>query len=109
MKDLPLSSTAGGERFAGFDVMAQSSHWDAATRDLVESRLEPAHPCSFFSLAEQATAGALFDQLLDQRGEPKVPVLEMVDARLAAEETDGWHYELKKEGEPAVNKKKIYT
>jgi hypothetical protein len=54
----------------------------------------------FFTVREQATAGALFDVLLDQRGEPRVPVLQMVDARLAEAETDGWRHEaLPEDGE----------
>jgi hypothetical protein len=48
---------------------------------------------SFFSPFEQATAGALLDQLLAQRSEPKVPVLAMLDRRLALDETDGWRYD----------------
>jgi hypothetical protein len=90
---LPLSESRGGGRFAGFDVLGQAKHWDAVTRDVVASRLDPPGPLRFFSLTEAATAGALFDQLLDQREEPRVPVLGMVDDRLARDETDGWRYE----------------
>jgi hypothetical protein len=50
-------------------------------------------PLRFFTRLEAQTAGALFDQLLDQRSEPRVPVLELIDARLAKDETDGWRYE----------------
>jgi len=89
---LPLDDAHGGNRFPGFDVLAQSGHWDAATRDVVADRLGPDRRLRFFSAVEAATAGALFDQLLDQHGEPKVPVLEMVDRRLARDETDGWRY-----------------
>jgi hypothetical protein len=35
----------------------------------------------------------LVDLLLDQRSDPKVPVLPMIDARLAEASTDGWRYE----------------
>jgi len=59
----------------------------------VLGRLGPPEPLRFFSPAEEATAGALFDQLLDQWEEPKVPVLAMVDQRLNANRTDGWHYD----------------
>ena len=42
----------------------------------------------------------LFDQLLDQREPPRVPVLEMIDARLAEAQTDGWRYaDLPEDGE----------
>ncbi len=46
----------------------------------------------FFTPAEEAVARALCDQLLAQHGERQVPVLELIDARLAGEETDGWRY-----------------
>jgi len=55
-------------------------------------RLGPPQPLRFFSPAEQATATALLDHLLDQWDEPKVPVLAMIDQRLVEGSTDGWHY-----------------
>jgi Gluconate 2-dehydrogenase subunit 3 len=80
-------------RFDGYDVLSQVPTWDDVTAGLVLRRLGPPQPLRFFSPAEQATASALFDQLLDQREEPKVPVLAMVDERLNANLTDGWRYE----------------
>lgn len=86
--------TPGGRgRFPGFDVMDEVDRWDDVTAGVVLDRLGPREDFSFFSLSEQATAGALLDQLLAQRDEPKVPVLAMLDRRLAVEETDGWRYE----------------
>jgi len=80
-------------RFPGFDVLTQAKHWDTVTAGLITARTgPPAEPC-FFTDAEQACAAALLNQLTGQCGEPlEVPVAEMVDARLAAGETDGWHY-----------------
>jgi hypothetical protein len=86
--------TPGGQgRFPGYDVLAEMGRWDATTTGVVLSRLDPPTDFSFFTPAEQATAGALFDVLLAQHEEPKVPVLALVDRRLAADETDGWMYE----------------
>jgi hypothetical protein len=93
MTSLPLNPMHGGGRFPGFDVMAQASRWDAVTRDLIEERVSTRRPLRFFSLLEAQTAGELFDLLLDQHQEPRVPVLELIDARLAKDETDGWRYE----------------
>lgn len=93
MSSLPLDSTNGGGRFPGFDVTTQSQHWDVATRTKVMRRTEPTTAPRFFTEQEQATATALFNQLLYQREEPRVPVMNMVDGRLADHETDGWHYE----------------
>lgn len=81
------------ERFPGFDVLGQVDSWDAVTAGAVLDRLAPPPNLRFFTVAEQATGIALFDLLLDQRDEPKVPVLMLVDARLTERETDGWRYE----------------
>jgi hypothetical protein len=80
-------------RFPGFDVLRQAEHWDTVTADLIAARAGPAQEPRFFTVAEQATAAALLSQLTGQGDQPLgVPVMEMVDARLAAGETDGWHY-----------------
>ncbi len=93
MSALSLDPSNGGGRYPGFDVLAQASHWDRATQAVVEGRLGMLPAVRFFTDAEQATASALFDQLLYQREEPRVPVVQLVDARLAERQTDGWHYE----------------
>jgi hypothetical protein len=80
-------------RFPGFEVLSQQTHWDPVTAELVSARTEPPTRPAFFTGAEQASAEALLNQLTGQGDEPLgVPVMEMVDARLAAGETDGWRY-----------------
>lgn len=80
-------------RFPGFDVLAQTKYWDDTTAGVVLSRLSLPDPARFHTLQEEGTARVLLDQLLDQHEDPRVPVFEMIDARLAAGQTDGWHYE----------------
>jgi hypothetical protein len=80
-------------RFPGFDVLDQSGSWDDVTAGVVLARLAASPPLRFFGPEEAAVAAALFDQLLDQPAEPRVPVLSMVDARLADGQTDGWRHE----------------
>ena len=80
------------DRFPGFDVMSQAGRWDRVTAELVTSRLAAPPPLAFFNHAERECAGALLNLLAGQEDEPGIPVLEMVDARLAAGETDGWRY-----------------
>jgi hypothetical protein len=88
------------ERFPGYDVVGEVARWDAVTAGAVLSRLGPSPPVRFFTMAEEAIGRALFDRLLDQTDEPRVPILEMVDARLAESETDGWRYdELPEDGD----------
>jgi len=79
-------------RFPGYDVLAQRATWDDQTAAAVLKRLAP-EPVRFFRPDEQGTARALLDRLLGQDGEPRVPVLELVDARLAAGAGDGYRYE----------------
>jgi len=83
----------GRGRFPGFDVLASRDAWDDVTTGVVLGRLVPPVELAFFTPAEAAIAGPLLEALLAQDGEPRVPVLALVDARLADRETDGWHYD----------------
>ena len=81
------------DRFPGFDAQGQADHWDAVTTGVVLSRLGMPPDIRFFTPSEEAVGLALCDRLLDQDGEDRIPVLNMIDARLAEQETDGWRYE----------------
>jgi hypothetical protein len=91
----PRSGTTpqGQGRFPGFDVLSQADGWDDVTAGTVLARLSHPTPLAFFTPAEVAVAGPLLDLLLGQDGDPRVPVLQMIDERLALGETDGWHYD----------------
>jgi hypothetical protein len=80
-------------RFPGFDVLDQVDAWDDVTAGVVLARLSHRGGLSFFTPAEVAVARPLLDLLLAQDGEPRVPVLELIDQRLAVGETDGWHHD----------------
>ena len=83
-------------RFPGFDVLGQARHWDEVTAEAVLARTGPPAAVKFFTEAEEPCARALLNLLTGQDGqdcELTVPVLEMVDSRLAAGETDGWRYD----------------
>lgn len=79
--------------FAGFDALSQVDKWDDATAGVVLERLSPTTMLAFFTSVEVSVARPLLDLLLAQDGEPRVPVLELIDTRLARGETDGWHYD----------------
>jgi hypothetical protein len=84
-----------GGRFPGFDVLSQAGHWDRVTSEVLAARVAPPPAPRFFTAAEQSCARALLSLLTgqdDSAHEGAVLVLEMVDARLAAGETDGWRY-----------------
>ena len=84
------------QRFPGFNVLSQSGHWDAVTAGVVLSRIGRAPDIRYFTTAEQAVATALCDQLIGQAHSvdpgSKVPVVNLIDARLAEQQTDGWRY-----------------
>lgn len=88
----PRISDATGDRFPGFNVLDQAGHWDPVTAGAVLSRVGRPPDIRFFTPAEEASATALCDRLLGQDGEPTVAVVPQIDARLAEQETDGWHY-----------------
>jgi hypothetical protein len=81
-------------RYPGFDVLNQAPHWDQVTKDLIEARVRTSPPAvTFFSATERGCAHALLNDLTGQdRDDAPVPVTQMVEARLAAGETDGWRY-----------------
>lgn len=83
----------GRGRYPGFDVLDQVDVWDDVTAGVVLARLALPTQLAFFTPAEVAVASPLLDLLLGQDGEPKVPVLPMIDTRLATGQTDGWHYD----------------
>jgi Gluconate 2-dehydrogenase subunit 3 len=83
------------DRFPGFDVLDQARHWDRVTADVVLARTDSPAAVKFFSESEESCARVLLDLLTGQDGQDRelaIPVLEMVDSRLAAGETDGWRY-----------------
>ena len=83
----------GRGRFPGFDVLDSVDAWDDVTAGVVLARLAMPGELAFFTPDEVAIAAPLLDLLLAQDGEPRVPVLQLIDQRLAVNETDGWHYD----------------
>jgi hypothetical protein len=83
----------GRGRFPGFDVLDSVEVWDDVTAGVVLGRLALPGALAFFTPREVGVAAALLDLLLAQDADPRVPVLALIDARLAVGETDGWHYD----------------
>ena len=79
-------------RYPDFDVFDALDTWDEATKRVVLARLEPAGPLRFFTAEEEPTLRALCDTILAQDREPRVPVAEMVDTKLADGRLDGYQY-----------------
>jgi hypothetical protein len=79
-------------RYPDYDVMQNAAHWDAATRDVVATRLKRSGPLTFFSAEEEPTLRAFCDVTTAQDSEPRVPVAEMIDRKLAQGQLDGYRY-----------------
>jgi hypothetical protein len=79
-------------RYPDYDVLEDAPHWDPVTRAVVLDRVGSPPPLRFFDRREAATLGAFCDTVLAQDAEPRVPVLAMVDAKLADGGLDGYRY-----------------
>ena len=82
-------------RYPDFDVFDARDSWDPATRRVIEERMavRVGGTLLFFTAEEAPTGRAFCDTCTAQDGEPRVPVLEMVDRRLAAGQLDGYQYD----------------
>jgi hypothetical protein len=79
-------------RYPDFDVLAEVDHWDEATRHVVLDRVDNVPEIRFFTSDEARTLGLFCDLLLAQDKDPRVPVLNMVDAKLFEGRLDGFRY-----------------
>jgi hypothetical protein len=79
-------------RYPDFDVLSQAGHWDEATRRVVMARVDEVPGVRFFTTEEAATIGPLLDLVLAQDREPRVPVLELIDAKLFDGRFDGFQH-----------------
>lgn len=81
-------------RYPDYDVFDSRDTWDAATAAVIDDRMRhrSGDPLGFFSAAEAPTLRAFCDVCTAQDGEPRVPVAEMVDEKLAAGRLDGYQY-----------------
>lgn len=79
-------------RYPDYDVTASAGHWDPLTRRVVLERIANVPEIRFFTAVEERALRAFCDVAIAQHSDPRVPVLEMVDAKLFANELDGYRY-----------------
>ncbi|MFL5822890.1 MAG: gluconate 2-dehydrogenase subunit 3 family protein [Solirubrobacteraceae bacterium] len=79
-------------RYPDYNVLDEASHWDDVTRKVVLDRVEHVPPIRFFTRAEAATLNEFCDVVMAQDSEPKIPVLNFVDAKMWAGELDGFRF-----------------
>ena len=80
-------------RYPDYNVLDEVQHWDGVTRRLILGRVEKVPPIRFFTEREARTLGAFCDVVMAQDQEPKIPVLNMVDAKLFEGQLDGFRFE----------------
>src|SRR5436305_3482874 len=80
-------------RYPDYDILENADQWDEVTRKLVLDRANNPPPLRFFTGEEARTLGAFCDELTAQNKEPRIPVLNMVDAKLYEGRLDGYRYE----------------
>lgn len=80
-------------RYPDFDVFDAEDTWDAATTRVVRARLDVGRGgLRFFRAAEAPTLRAFCDVCMDQHEDPRVPVAELIDEKLATGVLDGYQY-----------------
>jgi hypothetical protein len=81
--------------YPGYDILAQQTAWDDATRRAVLERLAPPPPLRFFAPGEAALLLAVCDRLLpqdDREPDRRIPIVAPIDRRLADGVHDGYRY-----------------
>jgi hypothetical protein len=79
-------------RYPDYDVLANAQHWDPVTRELILARAREIPPVRFFDALEEEVLRPFLDVVLAQDSEPRIPVFEMVDAKLYEGKLDGYRY-----------------
>ncbi|HET8741731.1 MAG TPA: gluconate 2-dehydrogenase subunit 3 family protein [Gaiella sp.] len=79
-------------RYPDYDCLAHADHWDERTRAVVLDRAARVPERRFFSESEARTLEAFCNTVLAQDAEPRIPVLALVDEKLAAGRLDGYQY-----------------
>ena len=87
-----MTTPQGRGRYGDYDVLAEIDHWDEATRKVVLERLNDVPPIRFFSEEEARTLAPFCDVVTAQDAEPRVPVLNYVDAKMFEGRLDGFQY-----------------
>ena len=80
-------------RYPDYDVFAAEASWDETTTRVVKERLSQHGPLRFFTAQEEPALRAFCDITTAQDSEPRIPVAEMVDAKFAGGQLDGYRYD----------------
>lgn len=92
----PLAPKAQPGYYPGFSTLAQQDFWDEATRRVVLARVNKTPPIRFFGDDEARLMRAILDRLLpqdDRDVQHRIPLLNVIDARLYTGRIDGYRYD----------------
>jgi hypothetical protein len=81
-------------RYPDYDVFDARGTWDHATSAVIDTRMttRDGDQLKFFSAKEAIVARAFCDSCVAQDTDPRIPVVELVDEKLAAGRLDGYQY-----------------
>lgn len=79
-------------RYPDFDVLAETDHWDQATREVVVRRIENPPAIRFFTQEQARTLSFFCDIVCAQDSEPRVPTLSYIDQDLYEGNLDGFQH-----------------
>ena len=79
-------------RYPDYNVFDAAGTWDEATARVIAERMDVRTQFQFFTAGEQPTLQALCDVAVAQDAEPRIPVAELIDEKLAAGRLDGYQY-----------------
>jgi Gluconate 2-dehydrogenase subunit 3 len=81
--------------YPGYSTLSQKGFWDAATREIVLSRLEPPPPIRFFSGEEVRLLECICDHVLpqdDRDPSRRIPIVPLIDERLYEKRIPGFRF-----------------
>lgn len=92
----PLAPRRQPGYYPGFSTLDQQAFWDDATRAVVLERVEHPAPITFFSAAEARVMEAVCACVLpqdDRTPDRRIPILNVIDHRLATGSINGYRYD----------------
>lgn len=92
----PMPPVAQPGYYPGYHTLDQQAFWDEATRNVVLDRVYNVPPIRFFSPREARLMQAICARILpqdDRDEEHKIPIVNVIDKRLATKHIHGYRYE----------------
>jgi Gluconate 2-dehydrogenase subunit 3 len=81
--------------YPGYSTLSQQGFWDAATREIVLSRLAPPPAIRFFSAQEASLLECICDHILpqdDREVSRRIPIMPFIDQRLYEKRIPGFRF-----------------